>query len=205
MGSASKNHGSHRVVVSYASTPGVRSRMRQQRSRDTAPELAVRRLLHAAGLRYRVDRRPLPGLRRRADIVFGPAQVAVFIDGCFWHGCPTHGRRPVANDWYWPEKIRRNRERDADTTQQLEAAGWLVIRAWEHESAQAVADRVVAAVDSRRPSAQRFRARASLSRPGGPRPVVRGTPPTVVPLAGAAGTPAPPRSEAALAVRCQGC
>src|SRR5579875_2994608 len=73
---------------SWASSPAVRGRMQLQRTRDTAPELAIRRLLHARGLRYRVDVSPLPGLRRRADIVFGPAKVAVFVDGCFWHGCP---------------------------------------------------------------------------------------------------------------------
>ena len=85
-----------------------------QRTRDTAPELAVRRLLHAMGLRYRVDRQPLPGLRRRADLVFGPARVAVYIDGCFWHGCPEHGNpRPRANSGYWPAKIQRNQARDA--------------------------------------------------------------------------------------------
>src|SRR4051794_15261829 len=87
---------------SYASTPGVRSRMQLQRTRDTAPELAVRRNLHAMGLRYRVDCQPLQTLRRRADIVFGPARVAVFIDGCFWHGCPEHSRpKTKANSVYW--------------------------------------------------------------------------------------------------------
>ncbi|WP_346007511.1 hypothetical protein [Janibacter terrae] len=79
--------------TSFASTPGVRSRMQVQRTRDTAPEMALRSSLHSMGLRYRVDRAPLPGLRRRADIVFGPARVAVFVDGCFWHGCPEHGTK----------------------------------------------------------------------------------------------------------------
>lgn len=140
------------AAASYASSAGVRSRMQLQRTRDTAPELAVRRLLHAMGLRYRVDRQPLPGLRRRADLVFGPARVAVFIDGCFWHGCPHHGNpAPGVNSWYWPEKIQRNRDRDVDTDERLLAAGWSVIRAWEHEPPARVADRVAAAVASRRP------------------------------------------------------
>ena len=117
------------------------------RSRDTKPELAVRRLLHAMGLRYRVDRAPLAGLRRRADVVFGPARVAVFIDGCFWHGCPEHGNpRPAANSWYWPAKIARNNARDQDTDQALAAHGWAVIRAWEHEVPGEVAARVAATV-----------------------------------------------------------
>jgi len=100
----------------FASSDAVRLRMSAQRSRDTAPELALRRRLHGMGLRYRVHTAPVAGLRRRADIVFGPARVAVFVDGCFWHGCPLHGqRRHDVNGWYWPDKIARNRIRDADT------------------------------------------------------------------------------------------
>jgi DNA mismatch endonuclease, patch repair protein len=130
------------AAASTASTPGVRSRMQLQRTRDTAPELAVRRLLHRSGLRYRVDLPPLPGMRRRADIVFGPAKVAVYIDGCFWHGCPQHGNQPRANSEYWEPKLHRNRERDAETDQLLAAAGWTVLRAWEHEAPAEVAARV---------------------------------------------------------------
>jgi DNA mismatch endonuclease (patch repair protein) len=126
--------------LSYASTPAVRARMQAQRTRDTEPELAVRRILHAKGFRYRVDRAPLRGMRRRADIVFGPAMVAVYIDGCFWHGCPTHGNgQTKANSDYWSAKLARNRARDADTDAKLVAAGWEVIRAWEHEDPTKVA------------------------------------------------------------------
>lgn len=140
---------------SYASSAGVRSRMQLQRTRDTAPELAVRRLLHAMGLRYRVDRQPLPALRRRADLVFGSARVAVFIDGCFWHGCLLHGNpRPAANGWYWPEKIRRNQVRDADTDEHLRAAGWAVVRAWEHDPPDQVAQLIATLVGARRPRTQ---------------------------------------------------
>ncbi|MFC0674515.1 very short patch repair endonuclease [Brachybacterium hainanense] len=125
--------------------------MQLQRTRDTAPELAVRRLLHAMGLRYRVDRAPLPNLRRRADIVFGPAKVAVFIDGCFWHGCPEHGRRETrANSAYWSGKIARNRERDADTDFRLADAGWITVRIWEHESPQTAAAHIASIVLQRR-------------------------------------------------------
>ena len=125
--------------------------MQSQRTRDTAPEMAVRRLLHAMGLRYRVDRTPIRGLRRRADLVFGPARVAVFIDGCFWHGCPEHGNpRPASNTWYWPAKIQRNKDRDADTDSRLLAQGWAVVRAWEHENPGDVAAHVGRLVLSRR-------------------------------------------------------
>jgi DNA mismatch endonuclease, patch repair protein len=139
------------LASSFASTPGVRSRMQVQRTRDTAPEMAVRRLLHAAGLRYRVDRAPLKGVRRRADIVFGPAKVAVFIDGCFWHGCPEHGRPQTnANPEYWSAKMARNRARDEDTDARLIACGWLVVRAWEHEEPERVAANIEAVVRARR-------------------------------------------------------
>lgn len=125
--------------------------MQIQRTRDTAPELAVRRRLHAMGLRYRVDRPPLRGLRRRADIVFGPAKVAVYIDGCFWHGCPQHGRTATkANPEYWAGKMARNRARDTQTDALLVNAGWVVIRAWEHDDPGAVTSRIVAAVSARR-------------------------------------------------------
>jgi len=108
--------------------------MSVQRRKGTAPELVLRRALHAAGLRYRVDRAPLVGLRRKADIVFVSAHVAVFVDGCFWHGCQDHGlRRHQVNGWYWPGKIESNRLRDADTDRQLAAAGWASLRFWEHE------------------------------------------------------------------------
>ncbi|WP_306672213.1 very short patch repair endonuclease [Rhodococcus opacus] len=136
---------------SWASTPAVRARMQRQRTRDTAPELAVRRLLHASGLRYRVDSPPLANLSRRADVVFGPAKVALFIDGCFWHGCPVHGERsPTANAGYWREKIERNKARDLDTDERLHLAGWLSLRVWEHEDPQEVAAMVVAEVRRRR-------------------------------------------------------
>jgi len=129
--------------------------MSSQRREGTAPELALRSALHDLGLRYRLHRAPLPTLARKADIVFGPARVAIFVDGCFWHGCPDHGRRRhQVNGWYWPEKIARNRNRDQDTTRALGAAGWLVIRVWEHEltgtGAAATATRICQALADRR-------------------------------------------------------
>ena len=108
--------------------------MQLQRERDTGPELALRRRLHALGHRYRVDLAVVPGApRRRIDLAFTRARVAVFVDGCFWHGCPEHGvRAHDVNGWYWPEKILGNRRRDADTDERLLAAGWAVVRVWEH-------------------------------------------------------------------------
>ncbi|MFG2642772.1 very short patch repair endonuclease [Streptomyces sp. NPDC048370] len=113
--------------------------MSRQGRRDTAPELAVRRLLHASGLRYRVNV-PVPGMPRRTiDIVFGPAKIAVFLDGCFWHGCPEHATQPKANAEWWRTKLDKNMARDRETTQHLEAQGWTVLRFWEHESPTTVA------------------------------------------------------------------
>ena len=121
--------------------------MQANRSRDTGPELAVRRSLHALGFRYRVAIRPEPALRRRADIVFTRQRIAIFIDGCFWHGCPDHGRTSFQhNVEYWPEKIRTNRTRDAETTASLQAAGWRVMRFWEHEDVADVVERITSAV-----------------------------------------------------------
>lgn len=115
--------------------------------RDTGTELAVRRLLHARGLRYRVDFAPLASsARRRADVVFTRARVAVFIDGCFWHSCPVHATTPKRNANYWGPKLARNVERDRETTIVLEAAGWTVLRFWEHEEPAEVASSIERAV-----------------------------------------------------------
>lgn len=116
--------------------------MQANRSRDTRPEMAVRQAAHAAGLRYRVDSRPIPTFNRRADMVFTRAKVAVFIDGCFWHGCPEHHTVAKQNAAFWAEKVRRNRERDKHTDQVLVSDGWTVIRAWEHEPVAQVVERI---------------------------------------------------------------
>jgi DNA mismatch endonuclease (patch repair protein) len=110
--------------------------------RDTKPELAVRRLLHAQGLRYRIDFQPLPAPRRRADIVFTRQRIAVFIDGCFWHGCSLHGTAPRTNSRYWAQKISTNAARDRDTDLHLARAGWIALRFWEHDDASTVASAV---------------------------------------------------------------
>jgi DNA mismatch endonuclease, patch repair protein len=123
--------------------------MSQLGRRDTQPELAIRSELHRRGFRFRVDRPPVPGLRSRADIVFGPARVAVYVDGCFWHSCPEHGTKPKANAVWWEHKLARNQERDRETDRVLRERGWRVVRIWEHEDAVEAADRVEDVIDAR--------------------------------------------------------
>jgi len=130
-----------------ASSPAVRRNMQANRRRDTTPELALRRLLHASGLRFRVDLpvRTGPGRAVRPDVVFTRRRLAVFVDGCFWHSCPEHGRRPTANAAWWEEKLGRNSDRDAQQQAALQAAGWEVLRFWEHEPPETAAAAVVIA------------------------------------------------------------
>ncbi|MET7961474.1 very short patch repair endonuclease [Micromonospora zamorensis] len=135
---------------SWASSPATRRAMQGNRSRDTTPELALRRALHALGLRYRVCAQPLPELRRKVDIVFRPSRVAIEVYGCFWHGCPQHHRRPTANNEYWQAKINRNADRDRQTRRELERAGWLLIVVWEHDDVAEATSRIAEAVHARR-------------------------------------------------------
>ncbi|TQM80723.1 T/G mismatch-specific endonuclease [Saccharothrix saharensis] len=137
-------------VPNLETTDDVRARMSKQRSRDTGIEVALRRELHRLGLRYRVHQRPVRAVRREADVVFGPAKVAVFVDGCFWHGCPEHGTWPKRNGEFWRTKIEANQARDANTDQVLADAGWLAVRVWEHEDPTVAASRVRTAVLARR-------------------------------------------------------
>jgi DNA mismatch endonuclease (patch repair protein) len=134
---------------SWASSARVRNVMRGNRSRDTRPELAVRSAVHRRGLRYRVAARPIPGVRRSADLVFAPARVAVFVDGCFWHGCPEHYVASRSNQEYWTEKITGNRVRDADTDAKFLAHGWLPVRIWAHMHPEEAADLIAKAVRDR--------------------------------------------------------
>ncbi|MER8044293.1 very short patch repair endonuclease [Streptomyces sp. NPDC094032] len=135
---------------SWASSAARRRNMQAIRSRDTRPEQLIRRLLHAQGLRYRVAAKPLPELRRTADIIFRPVRLAVFIDGCYWHGCPEHYVSPKTNPGYWSEKVHRNMTRDRDTNARLEEAGWTVLRFWEHEPSEECAAAIAAEVEKRR-------------------------------------------------------
>lgn len=137
------------LQTSWASSPQSRTRMQAQRARDTAPELAIRRLLYQVGFRYRIDRSPIPSLHRRADIVFGAARVAVFVDGCFWHSCPQHGTKPKSNADRWEAKLSRNRIRDRHTDQVLLDSGWLPVRVWEHEEPTVAASKIATIVRAR--------------------------------------------------------
>ncbi|MFI7360885.1 very short patch repair endonuclease [Streptomyces sp. NPDC050149] len=138
------------------SSPGVSARMSRQASRDTAPEVAVRKLLHASGYRYRLNERVPHMSRRTIDIAFTRAKVAVFLDGCFWHGCPDHATQPKSNAEWWRQKLDRNMARDAETTTHLVGQGWTVLRFWEHQPPTQVAERVAEVVD-RKKSAKRTR------------------------------------------------
>ncbi|WP_425517113.1 very short patch repair endonuclease [Miltoncostaea marina] len=126
--------------------------MQANRGRDTAPELRLRSAVHALGLRYRVDTRPLASLRRTADLVFRGPRIAVFVDGCFWHGCPEHYSAPATNESFWAEKVAANVARDRDTDRALREAGWTVLRFWEHDDPGKAAAAVQAAVARAAPS-----------------------------------------------------
>jgi DNA mismatch endonuclease, patch repair protein len=111
----------------------VRKVMQANTAKETGPERVVRRFLHRCGLRFRKDQRPIPGLRCAADLVFPRARLCIFIDGCFWHGCPTHFRVPASNSAWWAEKIEANRARDRRNDAILRRDRWYVIRVWEHQ------------------------------------------------------------------------
>ena len=123
--------------------------------RETEPERTLRRALHAAGLRYRKDVRPIVDFRCKADVVFTRERACVFVDGCFWHGCPEHFRSPRANEAWWLEKITATVDRDSRQTQELEVRGWRVIRVWEHEIADlaSVVQRIRTLISVRAPAA----------------------------------------------------
>ena len=117
-------------------------RMARVRQKGTDAELSLRKALHARGLRYRLHVPLLTKPRRVADIVFASARVAIFVDGCFWHGCPDHASWPKSNAQFWRDKIETNRARDAHTDRRLRASGWRVVRIWSHESAGDAAERI---------------------------------------------------------------
>jgi DNA mismatch endonuclease (patch repair protein) len=129
----------------YPTSSAVTAAMKGNRRADTKPELALRSALHALGYRFRKDHllRTTDGSRVKADVVFTRDQIAVFVDGCFWHGCPEHGNTPKANTAYWGPKLERNRQRDRRVTRELRADGWLVIRVWEHEALNEAIQRII--------------------------------------------------------------
>lgn len=131
------------------SSPAASRVMKGNSASETKPEVALRSELHRRGLRFRKHAPPQAGVRCRADVVFTRARVAVFVDGCFWHGCPTHGTQPRTNASYWGPKLRRNIERDRENDEVLTAAGWQVIRVWEHETPAVAATRIAMIVQGR--------------------------------------------------------
>lgn len=137
------NSSPSRLPYPHPTTPAVTAAMKGNRSTDTRPEVALRSELHRRGLRFRkgVGLRPADRLRR-VDIVFPRERLAVFVDGCFWHGCAEHGNRPKVNTEYWSAKLARNVARDREVDRELASAGWTVIRVWEHEDVSAASDRI---------------------------------------------------------------
>ena len=131
-----------RNISPAASDEKTRSRMSNTRQRDNANEVALRSALHRRGLRFRLHRKILEGSTRTADIAFTRARLAIFVDGCFWHGCPIHGSWPKTNAEWWRQKIDANRRRDSDTNERLTAIGWKVLRIWEHEKIDAAVSMV---------------------------------------------------------------
>ncbi|MEV0435983.1 very short patch repair endonuclease [Nocardia sp. NPDC050413] len=141
-----RDHGDDAPRSAPVTDAATSARMSRQRRAHTAPELALRRELHRAGLRYFVDRAPIKGQRRRADVVFPRRRVAVYVDGCFWHRCPEHATDPKNNAEWWAQKLAGNVARDRATDAALIEAGWQVVRVWEHEDPQVVAQQIVALV-----------------------------------------------------------
>jgi DNA mismatch endonuclease (patch repair protein) len=124
--------------------------MLSNRGRDTKVELRVRSALHAAGLRYRLQVKVPGSTRRTIDVAFPKQRVAVFLDGCFWHGCPIHHTVSKTNAGFWADKVATNRERDRDTDRLLREAGWVSLRFWEHDDVEVVVESVSASVAGRR-------------------------------------------------------
>lgn len=142
--------------------------MQHNRPRDTRLEAVLRSALHRAGLRFFKHRRPLPGLRCEPDIVFPRSRLAVFVDGCFWHGCPEHGSLPKTNADWWRAKLETTRGRDRRNDEALQAAGWTVLRIWEHQPTEESVTAVRRLLkELGRPPAQETLPKRSLGQPPG--------------------------------------
>src|ERR1017187_896194 len=107
----------------------VMSRIRGRGNKDT--ELALAKLLRRHGITGWRRGQPVFG---KPDFIFRKARLAIFVDGCFWHGCPKHGHQPLSNQTYWQEKFRKNKSRDRNINDDLQKIGWKVLRFWEHEA-----------------------------------------------------------------------
>jgi DNA mismatch endonuclease (patch repair protein) len=136
------------TYVPWSASPNVRAVMQANRKANSGPELRLRSAIHGLGLRFRAVSRPA-GLGMVVDIFFPAAKVAVFVDGCYWHGCPIHGTAPKTNPDYWIPKIERTQRRDALNDEALRLAGWEPVHVWEHESVAEAAERIAATVRAR--------------------------------------------------------
>lgn len=151
---ASKSTSNEPKIASAVPEPldsSTRSRLAGQMRTDTGPEVALRKELWSRGFRYSLHR-PIRGTRRTIDIALVKHRVAVFVDGCFWHGCPKHGSTPTNNAEWWIRKLEANRRRDVDTNRILKSQGWTVVRVWEHETVKTAANRIQRAVSKLRRS-----------------------------------------------------
>ncbi|TCR76846.1 very short patch repair endonuclease [Rhizobium sp. BK376] len=147
------------MSLDLQATEAVRRRM--QRTKDNPFERTIRSQLHARGLRYRIHYL-IPGMKRTTcDFAFPGLKIAVFLDGCFWHGCGTHPPSVKKNRDFWLSKIERNRARDARATTHLAELGWTALRFWEHESAETIVEKIVSATEVLRDGQSRLRARSS--------------------------------------------
>ena len=135
------------MVNASPSSHKASRRMERVRQKGTRCEVELRRTLHFRRLRYRLQVPLITNSRRVADIVFRRRKLAIFVDGCFWHGCPEHGTSPKSNADFWRDKIETNKKRELDTNQRLTEAGWRVLRVWEHEEAEDAADRIMEALE----------------------------------------------------------
>lgn len=136
------------MVSSWRTTEAITRRMSRQARRDTTPEMAIRSALHVRGCRFRVSY-TVPGLQRSTiDVAFPRRRLAVFVDGCFWHGCPEHGTRPKSNAVRWAAKLDANTKRDRRIDAHLRDRGWAVVRIWEHEDVADACARVLASLSA---------------------------------------------------------
>jgi DNA mismatch endonuclease, patch repair protein len=148
---AASAHGTTPATRVYVTTPGRSRNMAAIRRSNTRPEMVLRSALHRCGFRFRKDYPiRIDGVLIRPDVAFTKHRLAIFVDGCFWHSCPIHGRRPTANTGYWAPKLLRNIERDVQQNDALVSAGWRVLRFWEHESIESVLDAITLQLDSAR-------------------------------------------------------
>lgn len=126
-----------------ASSPAARKRMQATAQKGNRSERRLRSALHVEGIRFRNHYRIAALPRRSIDIALVGVKIAIFIDGCFWHGCPRHGTRPKSNWAWWKTKINTNQLRDRDTNVKLRKAGWKVMRVWEHQPVDVIMLRII--------------------------------------------------------------